>query len=119
MNSKFNSIKYKIKKYKHKLNICKNQYEKAVYLYKVSSYLTQLGGEFDYDTEAARISDEFMQMLNELKERNQALSELKNKVVEHNNIISDIFSNALAYNNNSELDSYYSDLQEQAREVVG
>jgi hypothetical protein len=110
---------YKINKYKQKLSQTSNPYEKAIYLYKISNYLKQSGGTFNYDNEILRISGEFFNTLDQIVIRNNVLEELKNKIKEHDNLMSDVFSNYKGYKESEDMVEYYSKLQRESREIIG
>ncbi len=119
MNSRSEIIKHKLSKYKAKLSNCKIEQDKTIYFFKIYNYIAQSGGTFDYDEETARIAGEFIDMLEQMRTRNQVLSELKLKINEHDDLMSDIFSNYHGYSQDSDMYSYYENLQVEAREVVG
>ncbi len=112
-----NNIKNKILKYKEKYFNEKNHEKKAIYMYKISSYI-QKGG-VDFQEEALRIRDDFTDMLVQLRIRNQMLNEIKNKVIEHDQIMSEIFDNYRGYDDSMDLYLYCEKLQVESREVIG
>ncbi len=112
-----NNIKNKILKYKQKYLNEKNHEKKAIYMYKISSYI-QKGG-VDFQEEALRIRDDFTDMLVQLRIRNQMLNEIKNKVIEHDQIMSEIFDNYRGYDDSMDLYLYCEKLQVESREVIG
>lgn len=119
MNSKSEIIKHKLLKYRTKLSLSRLEYDKTIYLFKIYNYIAQSGGTFDYDEETLRLADKFIDMLDEMRTRNLVLSELKAKIKEHDDLMSDIFSNYRGYSQDSDMYSYYSNLQTEAREVIG
>ncbi len=112
-----NNIKNKILKYKQKYLNEKNHEKKVLYMYKISSYI-QKGG-VDFQEEALRIRDDFTDMLVQLRIRNQMLNEIKNKVIEHDQIMSEIFDNYRGYDDSMDLYLYCEKLQVESREVIG
>lgn len=112
-----NSIKNKILKYKQKYLNEKNNDKKAIYIYKILSYIQE--GGVDFQEEALRIRDDFADMLTELKIRNGILNEIKNKVNEHDQIMSEVFDNYRGYDDSMDLYWYCEKLQTESREVIG
>ncbi len=119
MTSKSEIIKHKLFKYKTKLFLSRLEQDKTIYLFKIYNYIAQVGGSFDYDEETTRLANKFIDILEEMKIRNQVLSELKAKIKEHDNLMSDIFSNYHGYTQDSDLYSYYANLQSESRELIG
>ncbi len=119
MNSKSQIIKHKLLKYRTKLSSSRLEDDKTIYLFKIYNYIAQSGGTIDYDEETLRLADKFIDMLDEMRSRNQVLAELKAKIKEHDDLMSDIFSNYHGCSQDTDMYSYYEKLQTEAREVIG
>lgn len=119
MNSKSEIIKHKLSKYKKKLSLSRLEDDKTIYFLKIYNYLAQSGGTFDYDEETIRLADKFIDMLEEMRIRNKVLFEMKAKIKEHDDLMSEIFLNYHGYTQDIDMYSYYTNLQIEAKEVIG